>query len=90
MSVTRGADAYLMKFILHDWDDERAVAILRNCREAMTPGGRVLIVERVLPEHVTAAEVPDLLSDILMLVATGGKERTEKEYRDLLDAAGYA
>lgn len=89
VSVTRGADAYLMKFIRHDWDDERAVAILRNCREAMTPGGRVLIVERVLPEQVTAAEVPDLLSDILMLVATGGKERTEKEYRDLLAAAGF-
>ena len=55
----------------------------------MTPGGRVLIDERVLPEHVTAAEVPDLLSDILMLVATGGKERTEKEYGALLDAAGF-
>ncbi|MFI5897825.1 methyltransferase [Actinoplanes sp. NPDC051513] len=87
-AVPEGADAYLMKFILHDWDDERAATILRNCRAAMPLDGRVLIVERVLPEQVGAADVADLLSDMLMMVATGGKERTEHEYRDLLGAAG--
>lgn len=86
-SVPAGADAYLMKFILHDWDDDRAVAILTNCRAAMAPGGRVLIVERVLPEKVSEADLLDLLSDMLMLVATGGVERAEAEYRALLAAA---
>lgn len=56
-SVPSGADAYLMKFILHDWDDERAVTILRNCREAMTRNGRVLVVERV-QERVSSATRP--------------------------------
>jgi hypothetical protein len=87
-SVPDGADAYLLKFILHDWDDERATAILRNCRAAMAASGRVLIVERVLPESVTPADANELLSDILMMVATGGKERTADEYRALLTGAG--
>jgi hypothetical protein len=71
-SLPAGADAYLMKFILHDWDDERAIAILRNCRAAMAPNGRVLIVERILHEDALEADVLDLLSDMLMMVATGG------------------
>lgn len=80
-SVPEGADAYLMKFILHDWEDQRAIEILQNCRTAMPGNGRVLIVERVIPEPVTAADAQDLLYDIFMLVATGGKERTTQEYR---------
>jgi hypothetical protein len=87
-SVPEGADAYLMKFILHDWEDQRAIEILQNCRTAMPGNGRVLIVERVIPEPVTAADAQDLLYDIFMLVATGGKERTTSEYRALLSCAG--
>jgi O-methyltransferase domain/Dimerisation domain len=87
-SVPEGADAYLMKFILHDWDDQRAIQILRNCRTAVPGNGRVLIVERVIPEQVTVADAQDFLYDIFMLVATGGKERTTQEYQALLSAAG--
>lgn len=89
-SVPAGADAYLMKFVLHDWNDERAVAILRHCHAAMAPEGRALIVERLLPDDVGHADVPDLLSDMLMMVATGGQERTERDYHNLLAMAGFA
>jgi hypothetical protein len=86
-SVPRGADAYVLKQILHDWADEPATAILRSCRAAMGPGARLLILERMLPERATPADVGPLLVDILMLVATGGRERTEREFRALLAAA---
>jgi len=55
-SVPAGADGYVLKQILHDWDDEPAAVILRRCREAMEPDGRVLIVERMLPERVAPAD----------------------------------
>jgi hypothetical protein len=86
-AVPEGADAYLLKQILHDWADEPATAILRSCRRAVGPGARVLIVERMLPERATPDDVQPLLVDVLMLVATGGRERTEREFRDLLAAA---
>jgi hypothetical protein len=79
-----------MKFILHDWGDERASAILRRCRDAMTSDGRVLVVERVLPEHPAPADMDPVLYDMLMLVATGGSERTETESRELFESAGLA
>ena len=50
----KGADACLLKMIIHDWDDERSIAILRHCREAMAPGGTLLLVERVTPERIEA------------------------------------
>jgi hypothetical protein len=85
-AVPDGADAYLLKWILHDWDDRRCVAILRCCRRAMTASGRVVIVERVLPAD--NAPAPDaVFGDITMLVHTGGRERTEAEYGALLAAA---
>lgn len=86
VSVPAGGDAYLMKHIIHDWDDERALTILRNIKQAMNPGGRVLLVESVVPDGNT----PDLskLMDIEMLVSPGGKERTAKEYEDLFAQAG--
>jgi SAM-dependent methyltransferase len=87
-SVPDGADAYLLKSVLHDWDDDRAVAVLRSCREAMTPAGRVLVVEPVLPSTVSAELTGIVLSDINMLVNTGGRERTEDEFRALFTAAG--
>ncbi|MCO5996957.1 methyltransferase [Actinoallomurus rhizosphaericola] len=92
VSVPAGADAYLLKQILHDWDDERATAILRNVRAAVPPGGRLFVIERAVPERVTPgdpAEIRDLLLDLHMLVATGGRERTEREFERLLDAAGF-
>jgi hypothetical protein len=89
-AVPAGADAYVLKQILHDWDDERAVAILRSCRAAMAPSARLLVVERVLSEPVTPADAPSLLADLVMLAVTGGRERTEREFRALLGAAGMS
>jgi hypothetical protein len=88
-SVPGGADAYLLKQVLHDWDDESSGAILRNLRRAISPGGRVLIIERVLPELASRDDLQSLLIDVLMLVVTGGRERTEPEFRGLLEAAGF-
>ena len=86
-AVPEGGDAYVLKFIVHDWDDERAITILRNCHHAMRDGGRLLLVETVVPE----AEGPPLpkLMDVHMLVMTGGRERTAAEFRDLLARAGF-
>ena len=79
------ADLYLLKFILHDWDDESCVKILRNCRSAMRPQARVAVVEMV----VDAAGEPGLaeLQDLNMLVVTSGRERSLDEYDALLTAA---
>ncbi|MGH9210195.1 MAG: methyltransferase [Acidimicrobiales bacterium] len=88
-AVPTGADAYLAKQVLHDWDDERATAILRNLRAAVAPGGRVLILERMLPEVVTPRDAPTLLVDVLMMVVTGGRERTEQDFQRLFDAAAF-
>jgi len=85
--VPPGADCYLLANVLHDWADERAIHILRNCRQSMAQGGRVLIVERLIPSPPGDA-VPTLLSDINMLVITGGQERTNAEYASLLAEAG--
>ncbi|GAA3828795.1 methyltransferase [Streptomyces phyllanthi] len=88
-SVPEGADAYVMKLILHDWDDEKSLRILRGIRESIKPEGRLLIFERVVPDVVGAEHRRALLADMLMLVLTGGRERTEDEYRGLLDQAGF-
>lgn len=84
-SVAPGGDAYVMRHILHDWDDEEAVAILRNCREAMNPGGKVLVVETVIPPGNDANSGKWL--DLMMLVI-GGRERTEEQYKLLFSEAG--
>ena len=88
-TVPAGADACLMANVLHDWDDAQSVRILARCRQAMAPGGRVLIVERLIPDDPAAA-VPVLISDLNMLIVTGGKERTNAEYGELLAAAGLS
>ena len=85
--VPKGADRYILANVLHDWDDMRAVQILGNCRRAMAKDGRVLIVERLIPDDLADA-LPVLLSDINMLIFTGGQERTNAEYANLLTAAG--
>jgi hypothetical protein len=87
--VPGGADGYMLANVLHDWDDARAAQILRNCRHAMADGGRVLVVERLIADDPADA-VPVLLSDLNMLVFTGGLERTNAEYGRLLTDAGLA
>ena len=85
--VPAGADCYVLANVLHDWDDARSIEILRNCRQAIPGAGKVLIVERLIPENGDDP-LPTLLSDINMLILTGGQERTNAEYGALLDAAG--
>lgn len=82
ISVPSGADCYILANVLHDWDDDRALAILRNCRRAMLEGGKVLVVERMILDD-PAQSLPTLLSDINMLVMTGGRERRNDEYARL-------
>jgi orsellinic acid C2-O-methyltransferase len=90
-AVPGGHDAYLTKSVIHDWDDDRAGRILRNIRAAMGPDGTLLVVEPVMPDAPSSS--PDVLmmvmSDLNMLVCTGGKERTEDEFRTLLADAGF-
>jgi hypothetical protein len=86
-SVPDGGDAYLLKTVIHDWDDEKSLTILRNVRTAIHPNGKVLLFEMVLPEG--APPHPGMLLDLEMLVHPGGRERTAAEYRDLLARAGF-
>lgn len=87
-SVPTGADAYLMKHIIHDWDDERSIKILQNCHKAMTDNGRVLVVEQVIPPG-NEPFMGKLLDVNMLVMCPGGKERTETEYRSLFAAAGF-
>ncbi|MBA2705041.1 MAG: methyltransferase [Blastocatellia bacterium] len=87
-SVPEGGDAYIMKHIIHDWDAERAAQILRNCHRALRPGGKVLIVDAVIPPG-NAAHFGKLL-DLEMLVLTPrGRERTRAEFENLLKRSGF-
>jgi SAM-dependent methyltransferase len=82
-----GCRAYLMKHVIHDWDDQHAESILSNCRRVVPPDGALLLVEWTLPEGNLPS--PAKLSDVTMLVMTGGKERTAEEYRQLLARTGF-
>ena len=82
-----GANLHLLKQVVHDWDDERAMLLLRNCHRALRPAGRVVLVEMVLPEDNRPS--PAQAMDLNMLVLLGGRERTEAEYRRLLQEAGF-
>jgi SAM-dependent methyltransferase len=86
-SVPEGSDAYLLCSVIHDWDDTRAITILRNCRRAMARDGRLLLVEMVVPDSSTPCF--SKLLDLNMLVMAGGRERTKAEFDALLDAADY-
>jgi hypothetical protein len=86
-SVPEGADVYLLKNVLHDWDDDSAIVILKNCRRAMHDMGRLLAIEVVLREP-SESSFGNLL-DLNMLVMSGGRERTEAEYRRLFEASGF-
>ncbi|MGO9353129.1 MAG: methyltransferase [Mycobacterium sp.] len=86
-SVPSGGDAYILKNIVHDWPDDKAVQILRNVREAAGPGATVLLVELVIPKH--KRDFPGKWVDLEMLLNLGARERTAAEYRDLLSQAGF-
>jgi hypothetical protein len=86
--VPAGADLYVMKSVLHNWDDTDALRILTTCRAAMAPEARLLVIERIVPEGNAPADAK--LFDINMLVVAGGRERTELEYRRLFGEAGLA
>jgi orsellinic acid C2-O-methyltransferase len=87
-SVPPGADLYLLKSIIHDWDDEPAVAILKTCADAMGPEARLVLIEREMPEKATSGALGTLMSDLNMMVVLGGRERTTDEYAALLERAG--
>lgn len=84
--VPEGGDAYLLSHIIHDWTEDQCLTILGHCRRAMRPTSRVLIIEMVLPAGNSPH--PGKMLDMMMLVGPGGQERTEPEYRDLLNKAG--
>jgi hypothetical protein len=85
--VPGGGDAYLLAHVIHDWPEDQCLTILENCRRAMGPGSKLLIIEMVLPEG--DAPHPGKLLDIGILVNNGGEERTAEEYGALLDKAGF-
>jgi hypothetical protein len=87
-SVPKGADAYFMKHIIHDWDDDRCLRLLRNCHAAMPAHAKLLVSEKVLPEANDAPHTR-ILDLVMMLHTPGGRERTEAEYRALFEKAGF-
>jgi hypothetical protein len=90
-SVPPGGDVYLLKSILHNWDDERATVILANCRRAMTSEAKLMLIERVMPESMTESLRDQVLvrADLNVLVGHGGRERTAAEISCLLLACGF-
>jgi SAM-dependent methyltransferase len=86
-SVPQGADVYLLCGVIHDWNDDGAVTILRNCRRAMTENSKALLVDMIVPDEASVSF--SKLLDLNMLVMNGGRERTKAEFRTLLEAADY-
>lgn len=86
-TVPAGGDAYLMRHIIHDWNDEQCRTILRHCRKVVPPTGKLLLIESVIPPGNDPCFAK--LLDLTMLVIPGGMERTEAEYRELLASAGF-
>jgi hypothetical protein len=86
-AVPAGHDGYLLAHVLHDWNDDQAIAILRKCREAIPAGGRLLIIEAVLPDG--DAPHHGKLMDLLMLTVTGGAERGADQFANMLTHSGF-
>jgi hypothetical protein len=86
-SVPAGADAYIMKHIIHDWQDELCIQLLKACRKAVNPGGKLLVVDSVIQPGNEFS--PDKFIDLQMLIFPSGCERTEKQFRQLFTAAGW-
>ena len=89
--VPGDADAYVLKHVIHDWDDGRARTILANCRRVVPPNGRLLLVEGVYPPRIDGSPESRgaAANDVNMLVSTGGRQRSEAEFRSLYSAAGF-
>ncbi|MER6284121.1 methyltransferase [Streptomyces sviceus] len=85
--IPEGGDLYVLSRVLHDWDDERCLTILRGCARAMAPGAELLLIERLLPADARLSLA--VAWDVHMLCNVGGRERTEDHYRRLLDEAGF-
>jgi ubiquinone/menaquinone biosynthesis C-methylase UbiE len=83
------ADAYIMKHIIHDWDDEHCQQLLRNCHRSMQGAGRLICVDSVLPPLGDVSGTPAKFLDLLMMAGIRGKERTQKQWEDLYAAAGF-
>jgi hypothetical protein len=90
-SVPAGADVYLLKAVLHDWDDEHCGLILRNCRHAISTTGRLLLIERILPRRFEPCSLHHAIArmDLTALVGLDGRERTAAEFSHLLTAANF-
>jgi hypothetical protein len=90
-SVPAGADAIILKSIIHDWNDERCARILQNCHSALKRGDRLTVIDRIVPEKAepNVDHLSAVLSDLNMLRGPGGCERTESEHRDLLGESGF-
>jgi hypothetical protein len=86
-TVPEGADAYILRHIIHDWDEEKCLTILRNCHRAMRPESKLLVIESVIPPG--NAPFHGKFLDLVMLLIPGGKERSEAEYRTLFERAGF-
>lgn len=86
-SMPTGGDAYLMRWIIHDWNDEKASIILKNCHQAMPDHGKLLLLESLIPPGDQPS--PAKFIDVIMLLMAGGRERTEAEYRSLLQSNGF-
>jgi hypothetical protein len=91
-SVPSGADLIVLKSVIHDWNNDRAAAILSKCRLALSERSKLVVLERVLPERMIASASNQRAAslDVRMLTVAGGLERTEDEYRKMLIAAGFA
>jgi hypothetical protein len=86
-SVPRDFDAYLVKSIIHDWEDEKALAILKNCRASINKNGKLLIIDAVISRD--NAPHPGKWKDLMMMVVYGSRERTEQEFQNLLRESGF-
>ncbi|HMJ30343.1 MAG TPA: methyltransferase, partial [Xanthobacteraceae bacterium] len=86
-AVPEGGDAYIMRVVIHDWDDDQAIAILRTCRRAMQEVAKLILIKRIVapPNEIPATK----FSDLNMLVLPGGRERTREEFSDLFAKSGF-
>jgi hypothetical protein len=91
-AVPPGADVLMLKHVLHGYTDEKAVEVLRNCRHVVPPTGSLLVIEFILPDLVSGPDpelVARFMSDLNMMAVTSGRERSEREWRELLERAGF-
>lgn len=91
VSVPSGGDTYVLSRIIHDWDDEHGIEILKNCRKVMLPEHKLLLLERIIPAQIDSSPKSQSImkSDLNMMVMVGGQERSEAQYAKLLDASGF-